>query len=183
METSDSADLLSLITERGFEYWASRNSLSPFTRDALLNAKIVLVPHENFGEQVLPVFPDNTTELFRSLREQAPEGITVEIAVEDKDYREVALHSELVRLATILVQWIVAPVAVGLLVEYLKTSLGPRFSQSQVEMSLIVEQECRNGRRAFQLNYKGPAESFAQTVNSSLAKAATSEAVPPDRED
>ena len=171
METSDSPDSSSHTIAHSFAYWASRNSLSSETSAALLSAAIVLVPHENFGGQARHVFPVGTTDLFRFLKEQAPDGVGVEIAVEDNDYREVALNYDVIRLATILVKLVAAPTAVGLLVEYLKSKLGSRFSKSEVEASLIVEQEGPDSRGVFSLNYKGPATTFERTINSDLAKA------------
>lgn len=181
MEAIDSSDSLSPDMEHGFEYWASRDSLAPATRDALLRAAIVLVPHENFGHQASLVFPAGTTELFRSLKEQVPSGIEVEIAVEENYYREVALHNDLIRLATMLVKLVAAPIAIGLLVEFLKVKLGSRFSKSEVEASLIVEQEGPGSRAVVRLNYKGPAATFEQTIKSDFAKAIVSKKPPPMR--
>lgn len=157
-------------TIRGTEYWASREFLSQRTRDALRHAAIVLVPHENYREQVAAVFPNGTTELFRILKERSPEGMKVEIAVEESEYREIALHYDVVRLPTILIDWVVAPILAAWLVEYLMRKLGSRFEKAEVEASLIVEQECTDGRKAFQLDYKGPASAFEKTIKGDLAK-------------
>lgn len=171
MKSGISVNSFHATTHQGFVYWASRDYLSPFTRDALLNATIVLIPHENFGDQALAVFPVNTAEFFRDLRESAPHGVTVEIAAENSDYREVALHSELMRLATILVKSIAAPIVVSLVSEFLKKRLGTRVSKSEVEMSLIVEEDSPECQRQLKFDYKGPAALFEQMLNSKVSEA------------
>lgn len=140
------------------------------TRESLRRAAIVIVPHEGFRDHDGPVFPVGTTELFRALQEQAPAGTGVEIAIEDEDYREVALHYDVVRLATLLVDHAVVPMAAAFLADYLVKKLGSRFSKSKVEASLIVEREDPDGRKSFQLDYKGPATTFEKTIKSDLAK-------------
>jgi len=174
MDTTDN-DLPIPSIARDLDYWASRDFLSPATRESLRRATIILVPHESFRDHAAPVFPAGTTELFRMLQKQAPEGTGVEIAIEENEYREVTLHSDIVRLATIFVKFIGAPTVVGLLVEYLKKKLGSRFFEAEVEASLIVEREDSDGRRAFQLDYKGPADAYETTVKSGLVKMIRSE--------
>jgi hypothetical protein len=168
MDTADHDPPL-LSAGHDLEYWASRDFLSPTTRESLRRAAIIVVPHERFRDHAAPVFPTGTAELFRMLQKQAPTGMGVEIAIEESEYREVTLHYDVVRLATILVKFVVAPTVVGLLVEHLKKKLGSRFFEAEVEASLVVEREDSNGRMAFQFDYKGPATAYETTIKSGLA--------------
>lgn len=162
-------------TEHTREYWISRDYLSTETCESLRRAAIIVVPHEGFRDFDGPVFPVGTTELLRTLQEQVPPDAGVEIAIEDKDYREVALHYDVVRLATLLLDYAIVPMVAALLADYLMKKLGSRFSKSRVEASLIVEREGPEGRKAFQLEYKGPATTFEATIKSDLAKTVCSD--------
>ncbi|MGA2967507.1 MAG: hypothetical protein ABSD64_14965 [Terriglobales bacterium] len=156
-------------TDRTLAYWSSLDSLSPETRSAVRRASIIVVPSDGFREYTGPVFPVGTIEFFRLLRERSPQEAAVEIAVDESEYKEVALHSGLVRLAGIIVKYVFAPVASGMIVEYLKTRLGSRFSKSEVEASMIVDQSDGVNHKAWQIKYKGPASTFENVVGGAIA--------------
>ena len=102
--------------QTGFQYWSNAESLSRETQMAIQRSDIVLVPAEGFLDYVGPVFPKGTDALFQFLCTNAPSGMKVELAAEDADYKELALHADTVYIATVLVSLLVAPVAVGLIV-------------------------------------------------------------------
>ena len=110
------------------EHRTELEKLTLNTRAAVKAAGIVLVPDDGFRGYSGPVFPQGTVDFLHFLRDRIPSGTTVEIAAEDTDYTEVALHSDVVRLATLFVEYLVAPVAVGLIVNYMKDLLGSRFA-------------------------------------------------------
>jgi hypothetical protein len=156
-------------TDRTLTYWSSLDSLSPETKSAIGRASIIIVPDDGFRDHSGPVFPVGTVEFFRLLRERSPRGAAVEIAVNESEYKEVALHSELVRLAGVIVEYVLAPVVAGLIVEYLKTRLGSRFSKSEVEASMTVDQSDGVNHKAWQITYRGPAPTFESVVGGAIA--------------
>ena len=74
-------------TDSGFSFWSTQGSLTDELRESFRQADIVLVPEPGFGDYTGPLFPVNTGEFFRYLREKAPAGVKVELAVEDSDYK------------------------------------------------------------------------------------------------
>jgi hypothetical protein len=169
MDSPASRTLVCDNTDRTLTYWSSLDSLSPETRSAVGRTSIIIVPNDGFREHTGPVFPAGTVEFFRLLRERSPQDAAVEIAVDEPEYKEVALHSELVRLAGVVVEYVLAPVVAGLIVEYLKTRLGSRFSRSEVEASMIVDQSDGVNHKAWEIKYKGPAPTFENVVGSAIA--------------
>jgi uncharacterized protein (DUF4415 family) len=152
----------------GFQHWSSSESLSPETRMAIQRSDIVLVPAEGFGEYVEPVFPKGTDELFQFLCAKAPSGMKVELATEDADYKELALHSDIVYIATVLVRLLAAPVAVGLIVEHLRKRLGSRLGKTEVRVSMILDQSDGSNGKSLRMSYEGPANAFEKTMREAL---------------
>jgi addiction module HigA family antidote len=155
-------------TDSGFRYWSSLPSLTGEIRKAVRQADIVLVPYEGFRNYQGPVFPVGTEELFQIIREQVPTGMEVELAIEDADYKELALHSDIVTIADFLVKYLAAPVAVALITAYLKKRLGGRFSSTQVRASMIVDHSKGDTRQAMRISYEGSATAFERSVKEAL---------------
>lgn len=155
-------------TEAGFDYWSRRPSLSPTIQQAVREADIVLVPFEGFRDYQGVLFPVGTEELVQNLREQLDPNLKFDVAIEDTDYKELALHGDLVIIADFLVKYIVAPVAVGLIVDYLRKRLGSRFRSADVRSSLIVDQSEESVRRTMRISYEGPASTFEAVFKDAL---------------
>ena len=155
-------------TELDFQYWSTSRPLSDDLRISISNADVLLVPQEDFRDYEGPVFPVLTHELFYHLRERVPPGTVVELAVDDADYKELALHADVVRIATVVVKYVLAPVIAILLADYLRTLLGYRFGSAEVRASIIVDQSDPRGRKATQISYEGPAGTFENTVKGAI---------------
>jgi uncharacterized protein (DUF4415 family) len=155
--------------QTGFQYWSSAESLSRETQLAVQKSDIVLVPEEGFGNYVGPLFPKGTDDLFQFLRANAPSGMNVELAAEDSDYKELSLHGDIVSIATVLVTLLVAPVAVGLIVEYLKNRLGNRLGKTEVRASMILDQGDGPNSKTLRMRYEGPANAFEKTMHDALS--------------
>lgn len=143
--------------------------LSVDARSAVERAGLVLVPDDGFRDFTGPVFPQGTMEFLQFLREHASDGTDVEIAVEDAEYREVAVHFDVVRLATVFVEYAAAPVATGLIAAYLKDWLGSRFTSAQVRAAISVHRKDGMAEQALQISYEGPATTFEKTMSEAIA--------------
>jgi hypothetical protein len=155
-------------TESDFSYWSSLPSLPIELRESIRQADIVIVPQPGFGDYTGPLFPVKTEELFRHLRDNVPAGMKVELGVEDADYRELALHSEIVIIATILAKWLGAPLAVGLIKDYLMKRLGKRFKTAEVRFTMIVDHSEGGNKKTGQISYEGPAQTFETSLKDAL---------------
>ncbi|MBU2540923.1 MAG: hypothetical protein KJ593_03375 [Candidatus Omnitrophica bacterium] len=147
-------------SSENFDTWINREYIPAESRTLLRNANILFVPHENFHEQKVPVFPHKTEEVFHFLRRHAPKGINVDICIADDDYKEVVLHSALIIFGSIVVSAIALPVLKDLLSEYLKQKLFNK-SNSNIKVSLTVVNTSGKGK---QFDYEGPIENFDKVV-------------------
>ena len=57
-------------SEKGFEYWASREYITAETGEKIRRAPVLVIPDEGFRDRPGPVFPVRTEELFQLLRER-----------------------------------------------------------------------------------------------------------------
>ena len=167
-EARTDIDIRPFTAEDAFAYWSTRSFIGPAVGASLKASDIVIVPYEGFRDFEGPVFPAGTEELYASLTEELPDGLKLDLAVEDEDYREVALHHDVVTVATFLVKNVVAPLAVMLIGAFLKKQLGNRFGQSRVKTSIIVQNVNPTEARSVQISYDGPAPEFERLITRAL---------------
>jgi len=164
-----------------FATWANQSFILPETRQSILKSNLLIVPWVGFRSLQMPVFPVCTERLFQFLKENATHEVIPEICIEDKDYKEVALHSALLIVGAFVVTALVAPIATDLISEYIKRTmfkhdenkienakrkvLNEKEDCPQVRVELTVVEE--NGK-ALKFHYEGPAEDFRKTINAAL---------------
>jgi hypothetical protein len=152
--------------------WSTSEFLSESTREAISKASVLIIPQMGFRDYSEPLFPVGTTELFSYLRSAAETNLNIEIAIDDEDYREIALHSDIVRIATIVVEYYVAPILSGLLVNYITSRLGRGFTEGRVEATVVVADSDGVKSRSWELKYKGPAKTFENFLKTGLSQLA-----------
>jgi predicted DNA binding CopG/RHH family protein len=170
-DLSESLGNLCSLTEieSGFEYWSRKKYLSEETRTAIGKSDIVLVPAEGYGDYAGPVFPVGTNELFQFLRSNVPSRMSVELATEDVNYAELALHGDVLYVANILVTVLGAPVATELIVEYLRKHLGSRLDDTEVRASMILDRSNGPDSKTIRISYEGPARAFEKTMHEAMS--------------
>lgn len=149
-------------TEENFDYWLNQEFISDDLKNKLGTADILLVPQIGFRDQDTPVFPVKTEELFTFLKNNSKNN-EIDICIEDKDYKELALHADLITLATFVVTSIALPVLVNLLSDYIKNKISSN-SDRVIKISLVVENK-KDGTSK-NVTYEGKPESFDSTIKS-----------------
>ena len=150
------SDLLTVSeTQESKAYWLQQGLGQGF--EAVLSAAdALIVPEKDFREGVAFVFHQDTTALYRYLSTQLAGSLSIEICSNDDEYLEISLHSASFRLSKIVVNYVAAPLLVGLLTNYLYDQMKAKPTDT-VEATLIVEDhECRS----FNFSYKGEAKDF-----------------------
>jgi hypothetical protein len=164
-------------SQETIQTWANRPYISDALREQLLKANLLLVPREGFRERTDPLFPQGTEAFLQFLHDSQRENITVDICIEDKDYKELILHDTLFILATFVVTSIAAPVVADLIAEYIKHRLGRKEAETIISSKFIVYDE-KTGR-SVALSYEGPASKYEPTVTEALQKLNKSQFLPP----
>lgn len=142
--------------------------LTSATRSAVERATIIVLPDPGFGEYEGPVFPQGTVDFLHFLRERAPTDVSVALAGEDADYKEVLLHGDIVRLATIIVAYAAVPIATSLIAAYLKDWLGSRFNRAEARTSIVVHRKEAGVEQSVRISYAGPASNAEQALHDAI---------------
>jgi len=137
------------------DYWADRPFLSDPIRKAVAEAQVVLAPAEGFKDWDGPLFPTGTEEFYHFLKEQAPPEVPVEIAIDDTDYRELALCDYLTILVTLVVAPIYVSVMAGLILEYIRRRVPQEDAGQRFKLDLIISDAPGKGRR---MSFEGTRE-------------------------
>lgn len=137
------------------QYWL-KQGLGKGHEAALAAADGLIVPEKDFRDGVAFVFHQDTTTLCKFLSTRLAGSMSIEICANDDEYLEISLHSASFRLSGIIVSYVLAPMLVNLLSNYIYDELKAKPTDS-VEVTLIVEDhECRN----FKFAFKGEAKHF-----------------------
>ncbi len=129
----------------------------------------MLVPSEgHIYRHEAVYFPEGTYEFYQFLKERQASNFAVDICIEDRDYKELALHFDWIVFADIFVKEIVALLVITLVVEYMMRRLGKRFEETNVRAKLIVDQQ--HGNRYVEHSYSGPASGYQMAMDRALRK-------------
>jgi len=108
-------------TDEGFDFWKNKDFLSEETKKELENVSILILPLVDFRENIGPTFPLSTEHLFKFFSEKLPEGTSIEVCIDEEDYTEVALHSDLKNIGKFLVKDIALPIFLTILTAYMES--------------------------------------------------------------
>lgn len=135
------------------QFWLEQEIAKDLGQELAL-ADVLIVPLKDFRPGAKYVFHQDTPAFLNYLKGALPEELVVEICVADDDYQEIALHSNFLRLSTLVVSYAVAPLVIGLLTNYVYDELKAKPTDT-VELSIVVEDDqCK----AFKFNFKGEAK-------------------------
>lgn len=152
----------------GRDHWLARAYVPLDLRGELEKADVLLLPQEGFREFDGPLYPVGTEELLSALKEGASDAFSVDVTVSEDDYKELALHSEWVILASVFVGTsVVVPTVVSLISEYLKRRIWKNEGQG-LKMRLLVEQREEGRTQCLEVFYEGPAHDFENSMASAL---------------
>jgi hypothetical protein len=139
-------------TEETKDYWAAIAQLSGGIKKLVLQSDVLIVPLQNYRENVELSFHQGTLGFHDYLKQSLSNQAIVEICIEDSQYQELALHSNEYRLNKLLVNVVIAPMIIGLLTNYAYDVLKANPTDT-VKTSLgIYKKDCST----IQLDYDGP---------------------------
>lgn len=121
------------------------------------SANLLIIPNEGFRDEGDVLFPETTREFLEFLREKANDDIVVDIAISDEDFKRIELHSAVIEVAEIIVQWGVLPIATGMISAFLyelvkKYHRKPEETAAKVQ---IITEETAT-KKSKKIMYEGP---------------------------
>lgn len=144
-------------TDITFEQIYGKNYVPAEYLDEIKKANLLIIPNESFRNEGDILFPETTREFFDFIRESSGEEIVADIAISDEDFQQIELHSAVIEVATIIVQWVVFPVATNMIATFLcdlvkKYHRKPEDTSAKVK---IITEETKANRSKL-ITYEGP---------------------------
>lgn len=152
-------------SDKGFDYWLSRDYVSESLQGDLQKANVIFVPLEAFRDVPSELFPAQTTDLLHFVQDHFSADIIADIAISDDDYTEIALHADEITLPTLIVQYGVLPIITGIVANFITTKLMSRKEKTNLKIQIYVE---RKSGDVLKLDFSGPAKDFQEIVSGSL---------------
>lgn len=126
----------------------------------LEGANILILP-KPFKEQEIPLFPEQTHTLLNYFQDNKTEGLKIEIVADDESYNELELHHDIVYMASLLVEFAVLPLLIGVFSNYLYDYFSTKVSKSKVKLKIHVT----DGNQVKDIDFEGNHESFKDFMN------------------
>ena len=155
------------VTDQGLDYWASRPYLKEATRERLRQAEVILLPREGFQGKDLLTFPVRTEEFYGFLKRELGEDHPVDLAIEEEDYQELALHGALYDLGLLFVGGAFAGL-VSIITDYINRRAEGKKEEATVRVQLIVQEEIEGVTRSVKLSYDGSADEFQSSMQAAI---------------
>lgn len=134
--------------------------------DDIKKANLLIIPNEGFRDEGDLLFPETTREFFEFLKENASDRIVADIAISDDDFQRIELHSAVVEVAKIIVQWAVLPIATSMIAAFLydlvqKYHRKPEDTSAKVQ---IITEETET-KRSKKITYEGPVSGIKDALD------------------
>lgn len=129
-------------------------------------ANLLIIPNENFRDNGDILFPETTRELFDFIKESSGEKIVADITISDEDFQRIELHSAVIPVAMIIVQWVILPVATSLVANFLY-GLVKKYHRKPEETSTTVKiiVEKSETKRNKMITYEGPVSGIKDALD------------------
>lgn len=152
-------------TDISFEAMYSKEYIPKEYMEDIKKANLLIIPNENFRGKGNLLFPETTPEFLDFLREDNNE-IIADIAIGDDNFQRIELHSAVIEVATIIVEYVVLPIAVGIVSSFLYDQVKKHrrtADDTTANVQIIVEETKR--KKTKKIIYKGPVSEVKDTLD------------------
>lgn len=134
--------------------------------DEIKKANLLIIPNESFRDEGDILFPETTRDFFDFVRESSGGEIVADIAISDEDFQQIELHSAVIEVAQIIVQWVVLPVATNMVANFLcdlvkKYHREPENTSAKVK---IITEETKT-KKSKLITYEGPVSGIKDALD------------------
>ena len=146
-----------LDTDITFERVYEKDYIPAEYIDDIKMANFLIIPNEEFRDKGDVHFPETTREFFDYIKEASDDQIIADIAISDEDFQCIELHSAAMEVATIIVKWVVFPIATSMIASFLydlvkKYRRKPEDTSAKVQ--IITEETAMKKSKI--ITYEGP---------------------------
>lgn len=150
-------------------HWLEKDYVPANLKAQLAKTDILFIPQDGFRDFTGPLYPVGTEELLTSLKVRSGDRLSIDVTVSDEDYKELALHSDWLIMATAFATSIVAPIIVIMVSEYLKRRIWPDANRG-VKFKLRLQDGEGDAAQSVEIAYEGPVDDFEHSMEAALAE-------------
>ena len=144
-------------TDISFDIIYSKKYIPKGYIEDIKKANFLIIPEENFRGEELLLFPETTREFYEYVQDSHTDDIISDIAISDEDFQKIEMHSATITVATIIVEFVVLPIATGLVASFLYDLIKKyhrKDDETTAEVNMIVED--KKAKKSKKITYKGP---------------------------
>lgn len=126
--------------------------------EEIKKANILIIPNENIYQNENPLFPETTEDFLDFIKDSAEDGIVVDIAVSDDNFKYLELHSAaVIEIATIIVKMVCLPIALNLISSFIYNLISKyhRNAEDTNARFKIISEETSTKKSKI-IEYNGP---------------------------
>lgn len=139
------------------EYWINQKFIPSTLKDKLKKSNVLFVPEERNGDIG---FHEEVPQFLEYLEELNDEKINANICMDEKNYQEFILHSNVIRFGEILIEYIILPIFSMYLYDYLKNKF---FNQDDEKIEIILNIQRKNDEN-IKFEYRGSFKKFKSLI-------------------
>lgn len=156
-------------TDLTFEQIYDRDYIPKDYMDEIKRANLLIIPNEGFRDSGDVLFPETTREFLDYIRDSSEEDIVADIAISDEDFQRIELHSAVIEVAKIIVQWAVFPIATSMIAAFLydlvkKYRRKPEDTSARVQ---IITEETKT-KKSKMITYEGPVSGVKDALDQAV---------------
>lgn len=155
-------DLVITESDLNFQNIYSKPYFPKDLEEELKKANLLLLPYEGFKNTKGPVFPEQTMEFYRFIKNYDSNDLLGDICVSDEDFAELELHADLITLSNMIVTAGVLPIVIGLITNYLDRKIQERDRNIDVKVKINIT--VVDGDKSKSVSYEGNANKFEETI-------------------
>lgn len=153
-------------TDITFEQIYGKDYIPAEYLDDIKKANLLIIPNESSHDEGDILFPETTREFLDFIRESSGGEIVADIAVSDENFQQIELHSAVIDIASIIVQFIIFPVAANIIADFLgdlvkKYRRKPDETFAKIK---IIAEETR-GKKNKMITYEGPVSGIKDALD------------------
>lgn len=132
-------------------------------------ANVLLIPdYIKKEDKEVYVFPECTQEFLEYLKDNDSDGIEPDIAIDDKGFAQLELHSSAITIATTVVKGIVLQIVINMISNYLYDKVKKMHREKKevsAKVNIIATEE---GKGSKMISYEGPVSEIKEALNSAV---------------
>lgn len=156
-------------TDLTFEQIYDKDYIPKDYMDEIKRANLLIIPNEGFRDSGDVLFPETTREFLDYIRDSSEEDIVADIAISDEDFQRIELHSAVIEVAKIIVQWAVFPIATSMIAAFLydlvkKYRRKPEDTSARVQ---IITEETKT-KKSKMITYERPVSGVKDALDQAV---------------